>query len=311
MNTNRPDRLTLLAFACTVLFGGMNAIAVRFSNAELPPFFGAAARFIAAALILFVLVLFLRLPLPRGRSLVGAVVFGLLAFGANYAFLYWSLLQVQAGLAMVILSIAPLLTFIFACLHRQETFRWEALLGALLAVAGIGIIFWDQISLDVSVLPLLAIVLSAACFAEAAVLIKTFPQSHPITTNALALVFGGVFLFALSAFTGETPVVPALPQTWAAFSYLVVFGSVVTFVLSLYVIKRWTASASSYSFVLFPVVTITVSAWLTSEPVSVAFLFGGLLVLAGVYVGGILRPGSLPKFVSGLKTRLHAPSLEK
>ncbi|RPJ42960.1 MAG: EamA family transporter, partial [Chloroflexi bacterium] len=139
METRSPDRLTLLAFFTTVIFGGLNAIAVKFSNAELPPFFGAAVRFGLAALILFAIVLILRLRIPGGRSLWGAVVFGALTFGLGYALLYWSLLQIQAGLTMVILALVPLLTLLLAIAHRLETFRWEALLGALLAVLGIGI----------------------------------------------------------------------------------------------------------------------------------------------------------------------------
>jgi drug/metabolite transporter (DMT)-like permease len=311
MGTKSPDRLTLLAFALTVLFGGNNAIAVRFSNAELPPFFGAAIRFAAAALILFALVLILRLKLPRGRSLRGAMIFGVLAFGLNFALLYWSLLQVQAGLTMVILALTPLLTFLFACAHKQEAFRWQALLGALLAVGGIGIVFWDQLSANAPLLPLLAIMISAACFAEATVLVKSFPQTHPITTNALALVTGAVILFAISAIFRETPTLPTLPATWAALFYLVVFGSIGAFVLSLFVIKRWTASASSYQFVLFPIVTIVVGAWLANETVSTAFLIGGIFVLAGVYIGGIAKPDQLKKLLPGLSSRSSHPPLER
>jgi hypothetical protein len=36
----RPERLTLIAFIISTILGGNNAIAVRFSNMELPPFFG-------------------------------------------------------------------------------------------------------------------------------------------------------------------------------------------------------------------------------------------------------------------------------
>ena len=39
------DRTTLLAFGGVVLFGGLNALAVKASNAELAPYWGAAVRF--------------------------------------------------------------------------------------------------------------------------------------------------------------------------------------------------------------------------------------------------------------------------
>ena len=307
MESKSPDRSTIIAFILTVLFAGNNAIAVRYSNVELPPFFGAAARFAVAAVILFGLLLILRLPLPRGRSLLGAVLFGVLASGLNFALLYWALEQLQAGLSMVILALVPLLTFIFAIIQRQEVFRWKALVGALVALCGIGIIVWERLSADVPLLPLLAVVGAAACFAESNIIIKTFPQNHPISTNAIALSTGSVLLFALSAIWRETPTIPTLPATWVALAYLILFGSVATFVLTVHVIKNWTASASSYQFVLFPIVTITVGAWLAKESVSSALLIGGAFVLAGVYIGGIAKTEQWMKLIPRFKARQDAP----
>ncbi len=40
-----PDALTLAAFAVAVTLGGGNLLAVRVSNRELPPFWGAGLRF--------------------------------------------------------------------------------------------------------------------------------------------------------------------------------------------------------------------------------------------------------------------------
>jgi drug/metabolite transporter (DMT)-like permease len=310
METKVPARSVLIAFALVILFAGNNAIAVRFSNIELPPFFGAAIRFAAAALILFLIVIILRLPLPRGRGLLGAVIFGLLGAGLNVALLYWALEHVKPGIAMVVLALVPLLTFLFACAHQQEVFSWKALFGALLAVFGIGIVFREQINANVPLLPLLAVVGAAICFAESTVLVKSFPQTHPITTNAIALTTGSVLLFVLSAIWQETPTLPTLPATWLSLFYLIIFGSVATFVLTLYVVKHWTASASAYQFVLIPFVTIPVSAFLVKESISVAFLIGGIFVLAGAYIGGIARTEQLNKVFNGLFFHHKAPTPE-
>jgi drug/metabolite transporter (DMT)-like permease len=297
MSETRPERLTLIAFAISTLLGGNNAIAVRFSNVELPPFFGAGVRFAAAALLLFVIVLVRRLPLPKGRALLGVVVFGMLQFGLSYALVYWSLSQIPAGLFQVILALAPLLTFVFAILHRQEAFQWRVLAGSLLALVGIALVFGDGLSADAPLMALLAGVLAAACFAEAVVLFKTFPKAHPITTNALAMACGAAVLFVISGLWREAPHVPTLPATWIALAYLVVLGSVGTFVLALYVLSRWTATASSYQLVVMPIVTVSFASLLAGEAVTAALVVGGLLVLAGVYVGAVAPPDLLRKLL--------------
>ena len=70
-------------------------------------------------------------------------------------------------------------------------------------------------------------------------------------------------------------------------------GSIVVFVLYLVVLRYWAASRAAYGFVLTPFITVMLSAWLDDEPIHVGLIFGGLLVLAGVYVGA-LRPSQVP-----------------
>lgn len=300
MNT-KPDRNTLIAFVISTIMGGGNAIAVRFSNMEVPPFFGAALRFAVAALLLFIFVYVRRLPLPKGRGLLGVLVFGSLQFGIGYALIYWSLLEVPAGMFQVILALVPLMTFAFAILHGQEKFQWSVLLGGLLATAGIAIVFRNQLNADVPLLSLLAIILAAACFAEAIVLFKTFPKAHPVTTNAVAMAMGAFVLFFGSLISRERLAVPELSATWLSIGYLIVFGSVATFVLALYVLSHWTASAGSYALVLMPIVTILLAAWIAKEELTADMLIGGVFVLLGVYVGALMPPGMYRKLGVGNK----------
>jgi hypothetical protein len=75
--TRSPSGLTVAAFAVAVTLGGANFLAVRLSNRELPPFWGAGLRFSLAALLFVVIAVTLRLRWPRGRQLVLTAVYGL------------------------------------------------------------------------------------------------------------------------------------------------------------------------------------------------------------------------------------------
>jgi hypothetical protein len=77
-------------------------------------------------------------------------------------------------------------------------------------------------------------------------------------------------------------------------AYLVVIGSVVVFLLYVVVLRYWAASRASYGFVIIPFVSLVLSASLDNELVGVGLVVGGLLVLAGVYVGA-LRPARVPQ----------------
>src|SRR4029450_1737126 len=94
---------------------------------------------------------------------------------------------------------------------------------------------------------------------------------------------------------------PHRHETWAAMAYLVVIGSVVVFLLYLVVLRYWAASRASYGFVIIPFVTVVLSAWLDNEPIGVGLVLGGLLVLAGVYIGA-LRPAGAHSAAVNAKT---------
>jgi drug/metabolite transporter (DMT)-like permease len=294
-SSSLPDNRVLLAFGLATLLGGANAVAVRFTVAELPPFWGAAMRFTAAGLIFWLVALLRRSPMPTRSTLWASVWYGVIGFGIAYALLYWGLKTIPAGMAQVILALTPLLTFLFAVLHGLETFRWRGFAGALIAVAGIGLAFYEGGAEPVSLLPMFAIVGGAICFAESTIVIKRVASPDPIITNAIGMSTGAVMLLILSALNGEAWQLPELTSTWLSVIYLVLVGSVVVFYLSVYIIGRWTASASAYILVLMPFVTVALGAWLADEKVGSGLLIGGALVLIGVWVGALARPSPQPR----------------
>ena len=283
----KVDGLTLVAFLAVVILGGSNAVAVRFSNFELPPFWGAAFRFASAAVIFWAIALIRHIEIPRGRVLAGSLIYGTLTIGISYAFLYWALVYVPASLAIVFLTLGPLFTFLFAWAHGQEAFRWRGLIGALVAFAGILIGLGSEIGSSIPLVPLLALIVGVAVTAEGTVLYKSFPSGEPLVVNAIALSIGAAILLVISLVSGETWSLPETQATWIAYGYLVLGGSVVMFYSFLYVLERWTASATAYSFLLIPVATVAIAAWLLDEQVSTRFLVGSAILLVGVWFGAI------------------------
>jgi drug/metabolite transporter (DMT)-like permease len=284
------DRATLLAFLGLVLFAGANAVGVRVTVAELPPFWGATIRFGLAGAILVATTVALRRPFPRGERLLGASLFGLFGFGLAYMFVYVALQDAPAGTAQVMLSVVPLVTLFLARAQGIERIRRTSVIGALIATAGIAVVFADQISLEVPLLALGFLLATAVCQAESGIVAKRFPPGDPVAANAVGMLIGAAMLAVLSFVAGESHALPTRPETWLAIAYLVVFGSVAVFVLVLYVLARWSVSATSYAFLLFPLVTVALGAILLREPIQPTFLLGGAIVILGVYVGAVYRP---------------------
>lgn len=286
--------LTYWIYAGAVTIGGANFLAVRFSNRELDPIWGAGLRFTIAALAFVAIALALRLPWPRGRQLALNVVYGFLAFALFYALMYWALVRVTAGVGTVVMAVVPLVTVLLAASQRLERLRARALVGALLALAGILWMTLGPTQVDLPLPPLLAMLAAAICVGQSVIVGKHLAANHPVMTNAVAMVTGALALLALSAVIGENWALPTRSDVIWSLAYLVTIGSVGLFVLILLVIRRWSASATSYMFVLFPVVTMLLGAWLADEAITVQGAIGAVVVMTGVWFGAFSGPGHTP-----------------
>ena len=290
-SSETPGGFTLAAFAGAVLIGGANFLAVRFSNAELDPFWGAGFRFLGAAVIFIALALALRLEWPRGRLLFLTVAYGVVNFTLSYALMYWALVTVTAGVAAVVLAIVPLLTPMLAAAQGLESLNRRAIIGALIALGGI---VWMTVGPKGLVLPLsglVAILAASVTVAEGVIISKRVAENHPVMTNAVGLMAGVPLLLMVSRFAGETWALPSQGEAAWAVLYLMTLGTVGLFVLFLLVMRRWTASAAAYAFVLFPVVTMLLEAWLADVPLTVRGVIGALVVMGGVWFGAFSGSG--------------------
>ena len=307
-----PERSTLIAFASFVLLAGSVAIVVRYTFGQLAPFWGGVLRFGAAALIFWLLMLIRKVPLPRGRALWGAVIFGTLGVGLAMSLAYYGLTKTEASLYSTTVAIVPLLTLLFASAHGLERISRRGLAGGFLAVIGIALAVSGSLfsGVDISIPHYLAIVAAAACFADAGIVVKLFPPCHPFATNAIAMTVGASMLAVVSVINGESLALPSSLSMWLALVYIVIGGTVGTFLLYLTVLQRWTATGASYGFVLIPVVTVVLATLLTDETITPIFLAGGAIVLLGVYLGALMpsKKGEIVPTEEELHARPGMPS---
>ena len=257
------------------------------SNRELAPFWGAGLRFGLAAALFVLIALALRLRWPRGRLLATTAAYGALAFAVSYALMYWALVRATAGTATIVLAAVPLVTLLLAVAQRLERLTLRAVAGSVLALVGITWIAIGGQALQAPISAVIAMVGATLAIGQSIILGKRLSGNHPVMTNAVGMAIAALLLLALSVAANEAWALPYQPDVATAVAYLVTLGSVGLFVLVLLVVRRWTASASSYMFVLFPVVTLALAAWLVDEAVTLPAVIGAALVMAGVWFGAL------------------------
>ena len=213
------------------------------------------------------------------------------AFGGGFAFAYYGLVKIQAGLGQTLLALAPLFTILLAADQRQERIRdcrHRGLAGCRRGESRSSPV--EPVRGDL--LSILAMLGAAACFGQAAIVARKYSEVAPVPMNAIGMAAGSALLLLPSLITRESIQLPRLGVTWAAIAFLVLVGSVVVFVVYVMIIQDWGASRAAYTFVLIPISTVLLSVWLDDESVGTELLIGGALVILAVYFGA-LRPAHL------------------
>src|SRR5262249_42075401 len=133
-----PRWQIILAFAIIYLVWGSTFLAIRIGVHEVPPLLLAAARFLAAGLLVYAWLRWKGTPAPSAREWASASFLGLLIFVIDYGCLFWAEQRVPSGIAAVILATIPVFMTLSEIIFLR-TQRLTARLGMALLVGMFGV----------------------------------------------------------------------------------------------------------------------------------------------------------------------------
>jgi drug/metabolite transporter (DMT)-like permease len=273
------------AYAACALIWGTTWFAIRVSLEGYPMFAAVALRFLIASVILVPLALRAR-PWPTGRAWGYLVLAGVLD-AASYLLVYVGEERVSGGVAAVVYGTQPLILALLLTATRMEKLTTRHMIGALVSLAGVGVLFRDR--MDVSPRQALGVVLVLGSVVVSTVY-SMIMKRHGARVSALvsttifiavtAIVLGVVALVAYEPLPWPPPAVPTL-----ALCYLAVLGSVVAFLVYFWLLDRTTLLLTSTLVFVYPLVALAIDAGfehaITLGPrayVGVAITLGGLAV---------------------------------
>jgi drug/metabolite transporter (DMT)-like permease len=297
-----PELRRLQAYAAFLVCAGIwgsTFLFISIGNDTVPPLWGAALRLLLAGIVLAALVAILRQPLPRGAALRAAIQYGFFQFGLNFPLLYWGEKSVPSGLAAVLFATIPLLAAVYTHLLGMERIDPRKVGGALVGLAGVAVIFAQQLAGEASLLPILAVLGAAATAALGTTLLKRGPRQHPIGANAVGVWVGLPMCLAASWLAGEPHGIPRGFGSWFPILYLAIAGSVVAFVLLAWLVNHWKVTSISFIALIVPVIALLLGILIRGERLTATGLVGSALVLAGVTLGvmaeaaGAARPAAV------------------
>ena len=281
-------RLGAVYVVCASIWGTTwFAIRLCIGAGGYPTFTAAALRFaLATAVLAAIYSAGGGRPAPRGiRQLAGLAACGVLC-AIGYALVYLGEESISGGLAAVLYGTFPLCTALFATIGRVERVPLRAVMGALLAIAGIAVVFADRLEVSrgqgVAVLAVLVSVVFSALYTT--LMKRVAAQVHPLASTGVFLGTAAIVLGAVGLVVDRTPVPwppPVVPT--AALVYLAVVGSVVVFVAYFYLLERASLMTVSTLVVVEPLIALAIDAAFEHDVTLVGRSYAGI-ALTGVGV---------------------------
>jgi drug/metabolite transporter (DMT)-like permease len=136
----------------------------------------------------------------------------------------------------------------------------------------------------------------AACWAAYATIgTITLRTGSALGVVGLSSLFGAAMLFPLGFLEHGYRDVPSWPaNAWSALAFLVVFATVVGFVLFYWAVRRFGAGLAAMTSYLVPVGTLALAALILGERPAPLQLVGGAVILVGVRIATRRRRDAMP-----------------
>jgi drug/metabolite transporter (DMT)-like permease len=211
-------------------------------------------------------------------------------FVASNGLSTWSVQYIPSGLGAVIGAIAPIWIAIFSVtLFRETKFNTITILGLILGFGGIIIIFSDYLedlfNSKFSLGILLGVVATMTWGLGTLYTVKHAKNLDPYYSLGWQMFISGIILTLISLVTGQyKPLTSLDPIAWYSIGYLVIIGSVITFLAFIYALKRLPAAQASVYAYINPIVAVIVGALLNGEKLNMIIAIGTAVTLLGVYL---------------------------
>ena len=286
------QKKTYLALVLITILWGNSFIAMKHAVQFLTPVELTILRFIPVA------VAFAALLLPTQRISFWAMVrkewpililLGLTGAVGYNIFVMTGSQRIAAGTtSLIVPSLNPILTFILSIIFLKERPTVKKVLGLIFASIGLYIIvrYASGERIDFSYLRYVFITtLAPLCFAIYTILGKPLVARYPplqVTGGAMmAAVIPLVFLID-GDLIAKLPTLP--PTVWLSIAFLSFLCTVFALIVWFWALQQMEASKASSFTYLVPLFGVSFSQVILGEPITLALIIGGAILLGGVYI---------------------------
>jgi drug/metabolite transporter (DMT)-like permease len=281
-NIRKSPYIAYIALVFGILCIGFSAIFVKIAN--VPGSVSSFYRLFIAAIAIIPLWAYRGMKIPTGKDIW--LIFGGAVFFAFDLFLWnTAILLTSAATATLLANNAPIWVGLISLVIFKERLPFKFWLGLLLAIIGLNVLIgleaWQTMTFNRG--DMLSLI---AGFFYALYLLFTFDSRKRVDTvtfMTFSVVFMVILLFFTNLFLGN-PFGGFSSKTWLALMGLGLIAHFGGWISINYALGHLVGANVSVTLLSQTVITALLALFILGESLSVNQIFGGLLVLCGIYV---------------------------
>jgi len=283
------NRKAIVFFLLCIIWGS-TWLFIKLGLRDLPPISFAGLRFLISSIVLVSVVRIRKIELPRS-SKDWLLIFGtgILTFTLNYGLVFWGEQRTSSGLASILHTIIPLFGLVLAHYYLpNEKFSWSKFGCILLGMAGVAVIFSNQLTTEgpAVLIGSVALVSGAFCISYSNILIKAKGRHiHPLVLSAGQMTCGFPLLLILGWSTEGNPFTfHWTGQAVVSLFYLAIIGSCCAFLMYYWLLQRMQATNTMLVSLVTPAVAVLLGLWYLNEPIEWQVIVGATCIMLGIAI---------------------------
>lgn len=280
--------LPILALCWVSFFWGTTWIASKEGVKHMPAMQLVAIRQFLGGILYVAYFIFKKAPWPKSHQWKTILILSLLNFVFSNGLSTWGIKYISSGLGAILGAIFPIWIVIIS-FFRGERLSKLAVTGLFVCFGGVCVIFYDHLSdflqPDFSFGIFLSLIATLTWAFGTLYTKKKAASFNPYFSLGLQMLISSVFVFSIVGATGTTIPLSEIPAiSWWSIGYLVIVGSVLTFIAFIYALQKLPAEVNSIYAYVNPIVAVILGAIIFGEPLTLLIAIGGCTVLVGLYL---------------------------
>ncbi len=286
-------RRAWIAWVAVCVIWGTTYFGIKIALESIPPFLMGGLRYVAAGLILALVLRAQGRPLP-GRAMWGTLfVLGFFMLVLGNGGVVYGEQFVPSGLTAVLIATNPFWMLaaeaVFTPGRQIHVRQW---IGLLVGFGGIVLLVWpDILAGGMAGRGFLGGVLALQIACVGWAIGSMYTRRHVVPSDvlgaaALQMLFGGILMLVVGTALGEWPRLHFTGRTTLALTYLTLVGSVVAFAAYSYALRYLDVAIVSLYTYVNPVIAVALGTLLLDEPFHMRMLFSAAIIVVGILIVG-------------------------